>query len=168
MKKNSKGFTLIELLVVVAIIGILAAVGVVAYNGYTNSAKKGSTKSIHGNVLKYIAAETKKCDLGVDDIMKAGTLKLSCATLTGSGGNAKTVVDHLTGTSGLGKILKSKNPWSPTKSGGGTNFAVQGGSKFTLGQISLSSSSNTLTLKTCIDGDCSKTAEQIEDTVDVK
>ena len=48
MKKN--GFTLIELLVVVAIIGILAAVGVVAYNGYTASAKINAIKSIYTKV----------------------------------------------------------------------------------------------------------------------
>ena len=52
MKKNNKGFTLIELLVVVAIIGILAAVGVVAYNGYTSSAKKNVAKQNHKLMVK--------------------------------------------------------------------------------------------------------------------
>ena len=67
--KNNKGFTLIELLVVVAIIGILAAVGVVAYNGYTNSAKINASKSNHANVVKYIAAEVQKSNTGSDDAM---------------------------------------------------------------------------------------------------
>jgi len=47
MMQKQRGFTLIELLIVVAIIGILAAVGTVAYNGYTNAAKKAAVKSKH-------------------------------------------------------------------------------------------------------------------------
>ena len=61
--KNNKGFTLIELLVVVAIIGILAAVGTVAYTGYTSGAKKNSAKSNHAAVVKYIASEAQKCSM---------------------------------------------------------------------------------------------------------
>jgi type IV pilus assembly protein PilA len=81
MKKNNKGFTLIELLVVVAIIGILAAVGVVAYSGYTSSAKKSSAKSNHATVLKYIAAEVQKCNIGEDSAMKKsdGNNALTCS-----------------------------------------------------------------------------------------
>ena len=61
---NSKAFTLIELLVVVAIIGILAAVGVVAYNGYTASAKDIAIKSQHKNIAKFIQYELTKCSMG--------------------------------------------------------------------------------------------------------
>ena len=67
---KQKGFTLIELLVVVAIIGILAAVGVTAYSGYTKSAKENAAKSNHKLVVKFIMAEVKKCDLGEELILK--------------------------------------------------------------------------------------------------
>tara|TARA_B100001287_G_scaffold156469_1_gene131612 strand:+ start:119 stop:589 length:471 start_codon:yes stop_codon:yes gene_type:complete len=80
--KNNKGFTLIELLVVVAIIGILAAVGVVAYNGYTKSAKINASKSNQGAVVKYLAAEIQKCAMGTETTAMSGNLACNGMTAT--------------------------------------------------------------------------------------
>ena len=72
-KQNNKGFTLIELLVVVAIIGILAAVGTVAYSGYTSAAKKSVIKNNHAAINKFVIAELTMCM--VDDNHKVLVLK---------------------------------------------------------------------------------------------
>jgi prepilin-type N-terminal cleavage/methylation domain-containing protein len=58
-----KGFTLIELLVVVAIIGILAAVGVVSYNGFTVSAKKSAVLAHHNAFVKQINLVVQQCNI---------------------------------------------------------------------------------------------------------
>ena len=97
--KNKKGFTLIELLVVVAIIGALAAVGVVAYNGYIGAARENSSKSIHNGVAKYIANEAAKCALDENATIMGGTI--TCTTGTDD------ILTLLTG----GTVLQDKDPY---------------------------------------------------------
>ncbi len=64
MKTNKKGFTLIELLVVVAIIGILAAVGIPMYQGYQATAKFNAVKATHKQAVTFISSEVTKCGIG--------------------------------------------------------------------------------------------------------
>ena len=87
--KNKSAFTLIELLVVVAIIGILATVGVVAYNGYTESAKKKVTKANHSIIYRTMLNEIKKCEInGSGGLLSLnGTNLLQCSDIFSSTNN---------------------------------------------------------------------------------
>ena len=98
-------------MVVVAIIGALAAVGVVAYNGYTAAAKKNAATSIHAGAVKYIAAEMAKCVVDETDTIMGGT---SCTGLTNSAVSSAFVT-----------ASNDKNPWDGTKAA--VNEAVPSG-----------------------------------------
>ena len=111
MKKNKqKGFTLIELLVVVAIIGILASVGVVAYNGYTTSAQKSAADSNHNSVVKWIQNEYQKCSIGEEDAMNEN---LDCIDDANEAADS-TDVANATITSQQAETAKMDNPYTKT------------------------------------------------------
>ena len=142
MKNKNKGFTLIELLVVVAIIGILAAVGTVAYTGYTAGAKKSTTKSNHASVVKYIAAEDQKCNIGEDTAMTTASTPLTCA---GRDGDAVIV-------SALLALSDFKNPYAPDQSA--VIGTAKTPAKSNMGYTLITAAANVITVSTCFEDDC--------------
>lgn len=61
-KNVQKGFTIVELLIVIVVIGVLAAIVIVAYNGITSSAHESAVKSDLANFVK--RAEIYKVENG--------------------------------------------------------------------------------------------------------
>ncbi|GMM85777.1 pilin [Pseudoalteromonas sp. MTN2-4] len=81
MTQNQKGFTLIELMIVVAIIGILAAIALPAYQNYTTRAKV-SEVILAANSCKASISETSQVGLSATPTETDAMEKLGCTTTT--------------------------------------------------------------------------------------
>jgi type IV pilus assembly protein PilA len=87
MKRVQQGFTLIELMIVVAIIGILAAIALPAYQDYVRKSRFAEVISV-SNSYKVAVAECinnrdiGECDLGANEVPSApGTYPANVASI---------------------------------------------------------------------------------------
>ena len=159
---KQKAFTLIELLVAIAIIGILAAVGVVAYNGYTGAAKASSTKSNHKMIVKYITAETLKC-AALGETMAMDN-ELNCADVS-CFDNCNWSVGKKVVTATLKALIKAglKNPYFSNEAGvrktGGITMDTD------VGYVLLDGQGKQVTVNVCFKLPCSTQENRISNTV---
>ncbi len=112
MKQMQKGFTLIELMIVVAIIGILAAVAIPAYQDYTIKSKITEASNLVAGVKQAIAEQADYSTLSNNTV--AGAEAMNAALHTTISGTYVVSVEAIGLTPTTATITATHRPVSPT------------------------------------------------------
>ena len=119
-----KAFTLIELLVVVAIIGILAAVGVTTFNGIQNNAKESATLKSLYTVEKFINTSLATCQLNGGGTLKLSPTRSINCDITNNTSNVNAMLDVFMNyflDQGFKNAYNNSDPFINRTGGGGDN-----------------------------------------------
>jgi type IV pilus assembly protein PilA len=131
MKRIQQGFTLIELMIVVAIIGILAAVALPAYQDYTAKAKMSEV------VLAASSARTCVTEIvqssGFTDLGRCASAFQKTAYAKSMSVGATTGVIQVTGTINNAAVTVTLTPTQKTSNGIGQWLCVATPSKWAPG-----------------------------------
>ena len=121
---KNKAFTLIELLVVVAIIGILAAVGLTTYNGVQNNAKESATLKSLYTVEKFINTSLATCQLNGGGTLKLSPTRSINCDITNNTSNVNAMLDVFMNyflDQGFKNAYNNSDPFINRTGGGGDN-----------------------------------------------
>ena len=127
LKRAQKGFTLIELMIVVAIIGILAAIALPAYQDYVKKARFAEVMSLTqgyktavGTCMQEASGALGGCDAGSNGVPAAPAATSSLASL-----NVVDGVITATGTAAAGGYTSVLTP-TANAAGSGVVWAQTG------------------------------------------
>ena len=113
MKTMQKGFTLIELMIVVAIIGILAAIALPAYQDYTIRARV-SEGLLAASAVKNMVAENVGTNPSIVDKCQGFTAPAATTNVTSVACASATGIITVTMTAAAGSAVATLTPTIPS------------------------------------------------------